>query len=81
MYFTSLVKFPRGVDPQTSVRRPSIELNKGRANLNTTDSAKEVQSYSPELLPDFSNLEPCLQNIKQEHRESDSVGGNEFDHN
>ena len=79
MYFTSLVRFPRGVDPQMSVRRPGIELHGGRTNLNT-NSARDAQNYSPVSPPDSPDLETYLQYINQEHRESNCVGGGDFNH-
>jgi len=80
MYFTSLVTLPRGVDPEMSVCRPGIELDDGQTNLNALDLAREVQSYSPVPLPDSPDFKPYLQNIKQEHREPDSVDVGEFNH-
>jgi len=49
-------------------------------DLSTTNSAREIQGYSPILLPDSPSLEPYLQEIKQEYSESDSVDGDESEH-
>ena len=78
MYFTSLVMLPRGTDPQRSVRRPGINLNEEQTNLHT-NSTREVQSYSPVLLPESANIEPYLQNVIPDRRESSSAGGNAGD--
>ena len=64
MYFISLVRFPSTDNPLMSVRRPGIMLDSGRTKLSGTDSAGEVGSYSPVLLPDRPSLEVRLQNIE-----------------
>ena len=80
MYFISRVMFPRGVAPQISVRRPGTILGKGWTKFNATNSAREVHGCPPVLRPDSPSLGPYLQNIQQEHRESNSVDGGEFSH-
>ena len=63
MYFTSLVRFPSGVDPRMSVRRPGIELDNGGANLDATNAAR-----GPKLLTRTASrlLEPPT--ISSKHR-------------
>ena len=80
MYFISLVIFPSTDNPLMSVRRPGIALDNGRTKLSGTNSAGEVGSYSPELLPDCPSLEVGLQNIEQENGESDDVDVDKPDH-
>ena len=80
MYFTSLVRIPRSVNPLTSVRRPGTTLDDGQAKYSVTNSAGEGRGYSPVQLPDSPNLEVLLQNIEREHRESDGVGTDKVGH-
>lgn len=63
-----------------NVRRPGIVLGDEWTGLNVTDSAVEVRSRSPVLLPGCPNPEARLQNAKREHRESNNIGIEEVDH-